>query len=53
MIYDPFDTKIAMDEHGRLYAPSCWTKDADGNPVPEWSLMQVVDLRGEFRRPEW
>lgn len=52
MIYDPQNIKIAMDDHGRLYhavnGPS-----KDGNPDPQWVLMEEINFRGEFRRPEW
>lgn len=53
MIFDPHNIKIAMDEHGRLYRPESWRMNEEGNPEPEWVLMEEINFRGEFRRPEW
>jgi hypothetical protein len=48
--------KIAMDDHGIVYHATQWEKDADGNPLPKWVPMVIVNFEQfskDFRRPEW
>lgn len=58
MIYDPLDTRIALDHHGRLLVSRIVGRDSEGRIQVDWCPTITLNFRGEqkgedFTRPAW